>query len=326
MRVSTAPGIPRVLIASALLLAVTFAMGGDKRLEIPLGLDSFMPVPEADPLTAEKVAMGRDLFSDRRLSRNQSVSCATCHDPEHAFTDGRPTASGVAGRHGPRRVPTIVNRGYGKSFFWDGRVATLEEQVLQPIVNATEMDMTVEEALARLRGGSRYTDLSREALAQALASYVRTIVAGGAPYDRYVAGDRDALPEQARTGLQIFRRKGNCAACHLGPNLTDEGFHNTGIAWRDARFSDTGRFLVTKRDRDQGAFKTPTLRQVAARPPYMHDGSIASLEEVVEYYDRGGNRNPNLDSELQPLGLTQDEKQALLAFLRSLSGVVLEGM
>jgi cytochrome c peroxidase len=308
------------------VLPITFAAAGDKRLEIPLGLDSFLPVPELNPLTSEKVAMGRDLFSDQRLSRDGSISCASCHDPKRAFTDGKPVAEGASGHRGQRRVPAIVNRGYGKSFFWDGRIATLEEQVLQPILSPSEMDMTVEEALVRLRAEGRYSALTRDGLAQALASYVRTILAGGSPYDRYIAGDREALPEQARMGLQIFRRKGNCASCHLGPNLTDERHHNTGIAWRDGRFADTGRFIVTKRDHDMGAFKTPTLRQVAARPPYMHDGSIATLEEVVEYYDRGGNRNPNLDSELQPLGLSGEEKQALVKFLRSLSGVVREGM
>ena len=301
-------------------------MGGEKRLDIPLGLDSFMPVPETNPLTPEKAAMGRDLFSDRRLSRDQTVSCATCHDPKHAFTDGKPVAEGVSGRHGERRVPAILNRGYGKSFFWDGRIATLEEQVLQPVLSPAEMDMTVEEALARLRVDSRYSALTREDLSQALASYVRTILAGESPYDRYIGGDREALSEQARMGLQLFRRKGNCASCHLGPNLTDERYHNTGIAWREGRFTDAGRFLATRREQDRGAFKTPTLRQVAARAPYMHDGSIGSLEEVVEHYDRGGNRNPNLDSELQPLGLSHEEKQALVAFLRSLSGVVREGM
>jgi cytochrome c peroxidase len=312
-------------IVSALLL-IAFAAEGDKRLDIPLGLDSFLPVPESNPLTREKAEMGRDLFSDRRLSRDQTISCATCHDPKRAFTDGKPVAEGVSGRRGQRRVPAIVNRGYGKSFFWDGRIATLEEQVLQPIVSPTEMDMTVDDALARLRADGRYSALTREGLAQALASYVRTILAGGSPYDRYIAGDREALPEQARIGLQIFRRKGNCGSCHLGPNLTDERYHNTGVAWRQERFADTGRFIVTGRDQDRGAFKTPTLRQVAARAPYMHDGSIATLEEVVEYYDRGGNRNPNLDSELQPLGLSIEEKQALVAFLRSLSGLVQEGM
>ena len=308
------------------LLPITFAVAGDRRLEIPLGLDSFLPVPEANPLTPEKAAMGRELFSDQRLSRDQTLSCATCHEPGRAFADGKPIAEGVSGRHGQRRVPSIVNRGYGKSFFWDGRIATLEEQVLQPIISPTEMDMTIEEALARLRADALYSKLTREGLARALASYVRTILAGGSPYDRYIAGDREALPEQARIGLQIFRRKGNCGSCHLGPNLTDEQYHNTGVAWRQGRFADTGRFMVTTREQDRGAFKTPTLRQVAARAPYMHDGSIATLEEVVEYYDRGGNRNPNLDSELQPLGVSGDEKQALVAFLRSLSGVVKEGM
>ena len=244
------------------LLPIILAAAGDKRLEIPLGLDSFLPVPEANPLTPEKAAMGRELFSDRRLSRDQTLSCATCHDPKRAFADGKPLAEGASGRRGQRRVPAIVNRGYGKSFFWDGRIATLEEQVLQPIVSPAEMDMTVEEALARLRAESRYAALTREGLAQALASYVRTILAGGSPYDRYIAGDREALSEQARTGLQLFRRKGNCASCHLGPNLTDERYHNTGVAWREGRFADTGRFIVSKRDQDLGAFKTPTLRQV----------------------------------------------------------------
>jgi len=300
--------------------------GAERQLSIPLGLDSFMPVPETNPLTSEKVAIGRALFSDLRLSRDETVSCATCHDPKGAFTDGKPVAEGVSGRHGERRVPALLNRGYGKSFFWDGRIATLEEQVLQPILNPAEMDMKIEEALARLRMDSRYSALTRENMSDALASYVRTILAGDSPYDRYVGGDREALSEQARMGLQVFRRKGNCASCHLGPNLTDERYHNTGIAWREGRFADAGRFLATKRSQDMGAFKTPTLRQVAARAPYMHDGGIGTLEEVVEHYDRGGNRNPNLDSELQPLGLSREEKQALVAFLRSLSGVVREGM
>ncbi len=313
-------------IGFALLLIVVCAGAGEKRLDIPLGLDSFLPSPEANPLTPEKVAMGRELFSDRRLSRDQTISCATCHDPNRAFTDAKPTAVGVFGRHARRRVPAIVNRGYGRSFFWDGRIATLEEQVLQPVINRDEMDMTLEEALARLRSDSRYSTLTGEGLAQALACYVRTILAGDSPYDRYIAGDREALSAQARLGLQIFRRKGNCASCHLGPNLTDERYHNTGMAWREGRFMDTGRFAVTKREQDLGAFKTPTLRQVASRAPYMHDGSVASLDDVVEYYDRGGNRNANLDPELQPLGLDQAEKQALVAFLRSLSGVVREGM
>ncbi|MDA2931023.1 cytochrome-c peroxidase, partial [Acidobacteria bacterium AH-259-O06] len=163
-------------------------------------------------------------------------------------------------------------------------------------------------------------------LANALASYVRTILSGNSPVDRYLSGEREALSPQARQGLRIFLGKGNCTACHLGPTFTHERFHNTGIAWRDAELLDPGRFKVTGKKEDQGAFKTPTLREIAQTPPYMHDGSIATLEQVIEFYNRGGNPNPYLDPELRPLQLTAEEKKSLLAFLRALSGSVQEGM
>lgn len=308
-----------------------FAAAG---LRIPLGLDSFMPVPDDNPLTREKAALGRELFHDARLSRDGRVSCATCHDPERAFTDARPTAVGAFGREGPRRVPRILNRAYGRSFFWDGRIATLEEQVLQPIQNPKEMDLTLDEAVARARSVPRYRALFQDVfgrepgaaeLARALSSYVRTILAGDSPYDRHVAGDAAALDEEARRGLGVFRGKGNCTLCHLGPNLTDEAFHNTGVAWRDGRFADDGRFEVTRAPSDRGAFKTPSLREVARAAPFMHDGSLATLDAVVDYYDRGGNRNPALDPDVRALGLTAEEKRALVGFLRSLSGTVREG-
>lgn len=291
-------------------------------LGVPLGLDAYMPIPEANPLTPEKVALGRRLFSDRRLSRNQTISCATCHDPQRAFADDRALAVGVFERKGERRVPTLVNRGYGKSFFWDGRISSLEEQVLQPIRSPKEMDMTIEEVLVRLQPDT----ISEADLAHALASYVRTLLSGHSPYDRHLSGDRDALAPQARQGLEIFRGKGNCIACHLGPNLTDEGFHNTGVAVRQGRLVDLGRSTVTGNEQDRGAFKTPTLREAARRPPYMHDGSLETLEEVVEFYDRGGNPNPYLDAEIVPLKLTDDEKRALVAFLHSLNGTIREGL
>ncbi len=328
-----ARGILAIFFVAA-LSAQTWVWAAEK-LHIPLGLDSYMAIPEDNPLTPEKAELGRALFSDSRLSRDQSLSCATCHDPQRAFTDGRPVAVGVFGRKGNRRVPTLVNRGYGKTFFWDGRITSLEEQVVQPILSPKEMDMTVEEVVARLKAVRRYQDsfqavfqreINGQDLARALASYVRTILSGDSPYDRYVNGDREALSEQARQGLRIFRGKGNCTSCHLGPNLTDERSHNTGFAWREDRILDPGRFAVTKKDSDQGAFKTPTLREIARTAPYMHDGSMATLEEVVEYYDRGGNRNPYLDPELRPLNLTEAEKRALVAFLRSLSGTIREGM
>jgi len=162
-------------------------------------------------------------------------------------------------------------------------------------------------------------------LARALASYVRSILSGASPVDRYLNGKRDALSEQARKGLEIFRGKGNCIACHIGPNFTDDRFHNTGVAWRGGKLRDLGRFVVTGKVADQGAFKTPTLREVAQTAPYMHDGSLASLEQVVEFYNRGGNPNSWQDPEVRPLKLTADEKRALVAFLESLSGTVREG-
>jgi cytochrome c peroxidase len=281
-------------------------------IEIPLGLDAFLPVPESNPLTREKVALGRELFFDKRLSRDQTVACATCHDPKLAFTDRRPVAVGVFGRQGKRRVPTIVNRAWGRSFFWDGRVSTLEEQVLKPIQAPDEMDLTLEEAAARV-------GRSQQELSHALASYVRTILAGGSRYDRYVNGDREALTAVERQGLQVFRGKANCTACHIGPNLSDERFHNTGVAWRDGALTDPGR-------EQRGAFKTPTLREVARRAPYMHDGSLATLQDVIEFYTRGGNRNPNLDPEIRPLGLSEGEKRVLGAFLGALSGEIREGL
>ncbi len=298
------------------LLAAAVPDGGRPA---PLGLDAFMPVPDDNALTAEKIELGRKLFRDTRLSRDGSLSCATCHDPARSFTDSRPLSSGVFGRIGTRRVPAIINRGYGKSFFWDGRNATLEQQVLEPIANPLEMDMSVEEAAARV-------GLDVAGLAKALASYVRAIRAGDSPYDRYVAGDRTALGEEGRAGLKVFRGKGNCVVCHVGPNLTDEKFHNTGVGWNGRDFDDPGRSRVSGRDGDRGAFKTPTLREAARRAPYMHNGSLKTLEDVIEFYNQGGRPNPALDAEVRELKLTAEEKASLAAFLRALNGTVRDGM
>ncbi len=280
-------------------------------LTIPLGLDLYMPVPEDNPIAPAKIEQGRRLFHDRRLSRDQSLSCASCHDPDRAFSDGKPVSVGVFGRRGNRNVPAIINRGYGRAFFWDGHIPTLEEQVLQPIQNPKEMDLTIAEASARV-------GLAPNEIANALASYVRSILSGESPYDRFVNGDRDALTTEQQLGLQIFRGKGNCIACHVGPTLTDEKLHNTGVAWRGRRLADKGA--------GRGDFKTPTLRDVARTAPYMHDGSLATLKDVVDFYSDGGRPNPNIDRDLRRLNLSDDEKAQLIAFLHTLSGVIQEGM
>ena len=336
--------VAMVTLGSGSLLAacsvgLTSAANGLRPPEVfppppPLGLDLYMPVPEGNPITAEKLALGRKLFFDTRLSVDRTKACATCHIPGLAFTDGRQVAEGVQGRKGTRNTPTLVNRGYGASHFLDGRAGSLEEQVLEPIEGEAELAFQIPLAVSRLQQSDDYQRAfdrafgrspDAQTLAWALASYVRSILAGNSPVDRFRRGDRSALSPEEAEGLRIFVGKGNCTACHVGPNLTDEEFHNTGVAWREGRFTDPGRFRVTGLDEHQGSFKTPTLRELPRTAPYMHDGSIGSLEEVVDFYDRGGNTNPSLDDDIRPLGLTADEKRALVAFLRALSGSVREG-
>ena len=292
------------MAASAILLRAAL-------ISIPLGLDLYMPVPSDNPLAAQTAAVGRRLFSDRRLSRNGTIACASCHDPARAFTDGREVPIGVFGRRGRRNAPTLVNRAWGRSFFWDGRVPTLEEQVLRPIGDPVEMDLHPDRAAARV-------GLSTSELSRALATYVRSIMSGDSPFDRFTAGNRDALSAVQRAGLEIFRGKGRCTSCHVAPTFTDERLHNTGVAWRDSHPKDEGG--------GNGTFKTPTLREVARTAPYMHDGSIATLSEVVDFYSDGGRSNAFLDPEIRPLRLTDDEKRSLVRFLESLSGTVVEGI
>ena len=249
-------------------------------LTIPLGLDLYLPVPEDNALITERIELGRRLFFDRRLSLDGSIFCPSCHDPDRAFSDGRAVAVGVFGRTGKRNSPALINRGYG-------RIATLEEQVLKPIEDPNEMDLSLSEAAARV-------SLAPEEISRALASFVRSILSGDSPYDRFINGDRTALSGEQQAGLQLFRGKANCIACHVGPNFSDERLHNTRVAWRDGGLDDKGS--------GQGNFKTPTL------------------EDVIDYYDRGGNRNPSLDPEIRPLHLSSAEKQNLIAFLHSLNG------
>jgi cytochrome c peroxidase len=297
-----------------------------------LGLDELLSVPENNPLASARIAIGQRLFFDSALSRTRSLACASCHRPARAFADSTPRSRGVRGGTGRRNAPAIINRAYGTSFFWDGRAESLESQVLQPIQDSLEMDLSIDEAVGRLMTDAFYRDAFADAfsegitptnVARALASYVRTIRSGDAPIDRYRAGDTSALSAQARRGQTLFLGKANCSACHVGPTFSDEQFHNTGVA---AGTSDGGRSLVTGREEDRARFKTPTLREVARTAPYMHDGSLATLEEVVDFYNRGGRANLGLDREIKPLGLSVGEKADLVSFLRALSGTVTAGV
>jgi len=318
-------------ILAAICLVVPFLSlyGQSNPLIIPFGLDRTMPIPKDNPLTPAKIALGQRLFNDRRLSTDETMSCESCHDPQHAFSDQRMAALGVNGHHGTRRVPRLINRGYGSSFFWDGRASTLEEQVVQPIANPNEMGMTVDEAVERIKADPSYrrdfkhvfrSQPTSQNMAQALASYVRSILSGNSPYDRYMNGDPTALTAGQQRGLELFRGKANCIACHSGPNFTDEKFHNTGIGWRGNAFDDDGRFAVTHNEADRGAFKTPTLRDVANSAPYTHQGRLSTLKDLMDFYDAGGNPNPNLDPQLHPLHLSDQEKKDVIDFLGALNG------
>ncbi len=318
-------------------LAVAVAQGPTPQDFIPStlrGLDVVMRVPVDNRFSPAKVALGRRLFFDPALSLDGRVSCATCHDPAVAFADRRPLAVGVHGRIGERNSPSLVNRGYGETFFWDGRVASLEAQVLMPIENPKELGMTVPAVLKTLRQDRTYPaqfraafgrEMSGPDLGRALATYVRTIQAGDAPADRYSEGDRSALSPEAQLGARVFRTEGLCVTCHMGGNFSDEQFHNTGVAWTGHEVKDVGREKVTGALVHRGAFKTPSLREVARTAPYMHDGSLATLEEVVDFYIRGGRPNPHLDSEILPLQLSSAQRAGLIAFLQSLTGTVIEG-
>lgn len=352
--------------ALAGLLLAAFAWASDAAtLPSPLGLPP-LPVPAANPLTLEKVDLGRRLFMDRRLSHNNTMSCAMCHVPEQGFTSNELGAAiGIEGRSLRRNAPTLFNVGYQRSFFHDGREPHLEEQVWGPLLARSEMGMPamgyVTEKVRRL---PEYAGLfeaafggpvSSERIGQALASYQRSLMSGNSRFDRWrYGGDEAALDTQEREGFGIFTGKGRCVACHrIGEHaalFTDHRFHNTGIGWArsmrperesyrvqlapgtfvdvdasllrsfEAPQPDAGRYEVTTALEDRWAYKTPMLRNVALTGPYMHDGSLPTLEDVVAFYDAGGIDNEGKSPLLQPLHLEPAERAALVAFLKALTG------
>jgi cytochrome c peroxidase len=285
-----------------------------------------------------KVALGRRLFFDPLLSGNGTVSCATCHKPEYAFGDNQASSRGAAGRNSSRKAPSLVNVAYFTSLFWDGRARSLEEQVAAPIESPDEMECSKAAIEQRLNADTSYrTEFAQawgrgpigfDIIAKSIASYERTILSGNSPFDRWKYGhDERAVDESVKGGYLVFtsKKRGNCAACHtIGKQyalLTDNKFHNIGVGVIDGKPTDMGRYTVTHNEADRGKFKTPSLRNLALTAPYMHDGSLKTLKQVLDFYIGGGNSNPNLDREIHTLDfLTGQERRDLLAFLNSLNG------
>jgi cytochrome c peroxidase len=300
--------------------------GGD--FKPPLGLPA-LPVPDDNPMTLEKIELGKMLYFDTRLSRDGKISCATCHDPKLAWAEDKPTSEGIGGKFGERNSPTVINAAYATSQFWDGRAATLEEQALGPIENPIEMghklDVMIGE-LSKLKGYSERfqkvfgTPVNKEGVAKAIAAFERTILSGDSPYDRYKAGKTDALGAAEKRGLQLF--EDNCATCHTPPLFSNYRFYNAGVGMKKDK-PDEGLMAVTKKKTDLGKFRVPALREVANTAPYFHDGSAATLAEAVALMAGGGRDNPRLSPQMKAVRaaeISEKDQKDLVEFLKALSG------
>jgi cytochrome c peroxidase len=313
------------LVFNAFLATPGFTAAPVLPFRVPLGLDErAIIVPDDNRITTEKIALGKQLFFDRRWSKTRTVSCSSCHDPEKGWSDDRRYSLDHESMPTLRHAPTIINRTFSKAEGWTGHRETTEDLLLNLPFTSTE---AVSRQLAPIREYQLQfqrvfgTGVTAEGVAKAIAAFQRTILSGNSAYDRYKTGDAKALSDSARRGLALFEGKGRCAKCHSGFNFTDEAYHNIGVGM-DRDMPDAGRFQVSKRKVNLGAFKTPTLRDVIRRGPYMHDGSLATLSDVIAFYDRGGVQNATLSPDITPLNLSAGEKRDLLAFLESLTGVV----
>ena len=320
------------ILAGALALPAfslcAWAQASPTAPKAPLGLPPLI-WPRDNPYSAAKVELGRTLYFDRRLSADETVSCASCHEPRFAFTDGAAVSTGIKSQKGGRSAPTVINRAYSLAQFWDGRATTLEDQAKGPIANPIEMGMTHDAAVDRLKGIAGYRAMFAKAFgtdaididrtAMAIASFERTVLSGNAPYDRYKKGNKGAMTASQVRGMDVFFEKAKCDKCHEGSNFTLNAYANLGVG-TDKPEPDVGRYAVTHDPRDWGVFKTPTLREIEHTAPYMHDGSLKTLEEVVDLYDKGGIANKNLDPNIKKLQLSDMQKKDLVNFLKSLSG------
>ncbi|NOX43505.1 MAG: c-type cytochrome [Gammaproteobacteria bacterium] len=289
-----------------------------------------VPQPANNLSTTQREELGKMLFFDPRLSGSNWISCGTCHNPALGWSDGLPTAIGDGQKILGRSTPTIINTAYIPLQMWDGRFRSLEHQAIGPIEDAGEMNQNLDKAIGELKAIQGYRDafeaaypgegISKKTIAKAIASFERTVVSTDAAFDRWIKGDTAAMTAAALRGFKVFEGKGNCVKCHSEFNFTDNGFHNIGL--KDAR--DAGRYAIRKVKILIGAFKTPTLRDIALTAPYMHNGTYATLEEVVAHYDRGGDEKENRSPNIKPLNLAKGEKHDLVEFLKSLTGEALQ--
>lgn len=317
-------GTYSVLLLSASLLNVGGLRAADTEddFPVPAGLPA-LTIPKNNPMTKAKVELGKQLYFDKRLSIDNTVSCASCHDPKKGWSNDDATAEGTKSQRGGRSSPTVINSAYSTFQFWDGRAGSLEEQATGPIMNPIEMSMPsadiVEKKINDIPGYRKQFQevfggpATLKNIGLAIAAFERTVLSGDAPYDRFVAGDKKALSPAAQRGFELFKGKAHCSACHTGHSFTDNAFHNLGV---NIHKGDKGREAISKMEGDRGAFKTPTLREIARTAPYMHDGEHKTLEEVIEYYNKGGTPNPQLDEEIYPLELTNEEIKDLVIFLK----------
>ncbi len=285
-----------------------------------------VPAPSSNQMTPERVELGKALFFDPRLSGSNWISCTTCHNPALGWSDGLPTAIGHGMKILGRATPTILNTAYQRKQMWDGRFRTLEEQALGPIAADVEMNQNLDNVVAELKEITGYhamfekaypgEGISKDTIAKAIASFERTVVSSDAAFDRWIKGDEKAMSDYAKKGFALFEGKANCTACHQGFNFIDDGFHNLGLKGNQ----DAGRHAQVPVAVMMGAFKTPTLRDVALTAPYMHNGMYKTLDEVVAHYNRGGDVKENLDPNLKPLNLTEQEQKDIVEFLKALTG------
>jgi cytochrome c peroxidase len=313
----------------ALGTAAAAEKGGSSYPPIPAGLPP-LKVPADNPITPEKVELGKMLYFDKRVSKDETISCATCHDPGMAWAEHTATSTGIHKQVGGRNSPSVVNAAYADKQFWDGRAATLEEQAVGPVANPIEMGASMDLVVERLSKIPEYqrrfkevfgTGVTEKGFAQAIAAFERTVLSGDSPYDRYKAGDKKALTAAQQRGLALFEKTG-CTDCHTAPMFSDYDYHNAGVGM-DKDKPDEGRKVVTKKDSDTGAFRVPSLRNVAITAPYFHDGSAKTLAEAVALMSAGGKDNPHRSEGfdgVRQAKLSAAQQKDLVEFLKALTG------